>query len=123
MKKILQPFNLKQYFFYDGSSYMSGNKYWFRKFFQWPLIILGIGFYFRAVTTYTRSRSLKLSVLGSVLFSVYSFLIDIYIIVIYPINDKLIGVINEMLWIYIYPILPLTYLLFSDGKDISTTKP
>ena len=123
MKKILQPFNLKQYFFYDGSSYISGNKYWFRKLFQWPLIILGIGFYFRAVTTYTRSRSLKLSVLGSVLFSVYSFLIDIYIIVIYPINDKLIGVIDEMLWIYIYPILPLTYLLFSDGKDISTTKP
>jgi len=116
-KQKLLSFNFRQYFFYDGS-YISGNKYWFRKLFQWPLIILGIGFYLRGVTTYTRSRSLKLSILNSILFSVYSFIIDIYIIIFIPINEKLIGVIDDMLWIYIFPVLPLTYLFFSDGKKI-----
>ena len=118
-KQNLFSFNFKQYFFYNGS-YISSSKYGTRKFLQWPLILLGVGFYLRGVTTYTRSRSLNLSVLGSVVFSIYSFVIDIYIIIIYPMNEY-IGVVDDMLWVYIYPILPLTYLIFADGKKI--TKP
>ena len=115
--------NISPYFFYNGS-YISGSRYWLRKLLQWPLIFLVIGFYLRGVTTYARSRSLNLSILGSILFSVYSFLIDIYIIIIIPINDKLIGVIDDFLWIYITPVLPLAYLLFADGKEkINVTKP
>ena len=119
--KKISPINLRQYFLYDGS-YISGNKYWFRKLLQWPLIILGIGFYFRFITTYTRSRSLKLSVLESVFFSIYAFLIDIYVIIIIPLNDKLIGIDNDFLWFYIFPVLPLAYLLFSEGKDKNIMK-
>lgn len=112
--------NFWKYLYFDGA-YISGNKYWFRKLFQWPLILLGIGFYLRAVTTFARSRSLNLSILGSVLFSIYSFFIDIYIIVIFPINDKFIGVIDDLLWIYIIPVLPLAYLLFIDGNEKTNT--
>ena len=107
--------NISPYFFNDGS-YISGSRYWLRKLLQWPLIFFVIGFYLRGVTTYARSRSLNLSILGSILFSVYSFLVDIYIIIIIPINYKLIGVIDDFLWIYITPVLPLAYLLFADGK-------
>tara|TARA_Y100000385_G_C12784331_1_gene504849 strand:+ start:66 stop:695 length:630 start_codon:yes stop_codon:yes gene_type:complete len=115
--------NISPYFFYNGS-YISGSRYWLRKLLQWTLIFLVIGFYLRGVTTYARSRSLNLSILGSIIFSVYSFLIDIYIIIIIPINDKLIGVIDDFLWIYITPVLPLAYLLFADGKEkINTLKP
>lgn len=114
--------NFLKYLYYDGA-YISGSKYWLRKFLQWPLILLGIGFYLRSVTTFARSRSLQFSVTGSILFSIYSFFIDIYVIFIFPINDKFIGVIDDMLWIFIAPVLPLAYLLFSDGKKASTTKP
>ena len=115
--------NISPYFFYNGS-YISGSRYWLRKLLQWTLIFLVIGFYLRGVTTYARSRSLNLSILGSIIFSVYSFLIDIYIIIIIPINDKLSGVIDDFLWIYITPVLPLAYLLFADGKEkINTLKP
>lgn len=112
---------ISPYFFYDGS-YISGRKYWFRKLLQWTLVFLVIGFYLRGVTTYARSRSLKLSTVGSVLFSIYSFVMDIYIIIIIPINDKLIGVIDDFLWIYIFPVLPLAYLLFTDGKKTNISK-
>ena len=111
---------LSSYFFYNGS-YISGSKYWLRKLLQWTLVFLVIGFYLRGVTTYARSRSLNLSIVGSVLFSIYSFVIDIYIIIIIPINDKLIGVIDDFLWIYIVPVLPLAYLLFADGKEKTNT--
>ena len=119
-KQKLLPFNFRQYFFYNGS-YISGSKYWLRKLLQWTLVFLVIGFYLRGVTTYARSRSLNLSIVGSVLFSIYSFVIDIYIIIIIPINDKLIGVIDDFLWIYIVPVLPLAYLLFTDGKEKTNT--
>lgn len=115
-KQNVPSFNFKQYFFYDGS-YISGDKYWLRKLLQWPLILIGIGFYLRGVTTYTRSRNLNLSVLGSVVFSIYSFVIDIYILIIWEINDKLIIVTDDMLWLLIIPVLPLTYLLCADGKE------
>ena len=122
MKTNIIISNISPYFFYDGS-YISGSRYWLRKLLQWPLIFLVIGLYLRGVTTYARSRSLNLSIVGSILFSVYSFLIDIYIIIIIPINDKLIGVIDDFLWIYITPVLPLVYLLFADGKEkINTLK-
>jgi hypothetical protein len=107
------------YFKYDGS-YISSNKYLFRKVLQWPLIFLLIGFYLRAVTTYYRSKSLKISTVGSLLFSIYSVFIDFYVILIIPINEKLFGVVLEMLWIFIFPILPLTYLIFMDGKKNDT---
>jgi hypothetical protein len=107
------------YFRYDGS-YISGNKYGFRKLLQWPLIFLLIGFYLRAVTTYYRSKSLKISTIGSLLFSIYSVFIDFYIILIIPFNEKSFGVVPEMLWVFIFPILPFTYLIFMDGKNDDT---
>ena len=62
------------------------------------------------LTTYTRSRSLKLSVL------VHSLIMDFYIIMVIPINDKLIGLDENMFWIYIIPCLPFSYLMFTHGK-------
>ena len=107
---------VKSYFIYDGS-YMSGNKYWLRKLLQWPFIFLFIGFYLRAVTTYYRSRSLKISVFNSYLFGIYSIFIDFYIILIIPFNDKFFGVVPEMQWIFIFPTLPFAHLIFMDGKN------
>ncbi len=104
------------YFKYDGS-YISGNRYYFRKILQWPLILLFIGFYLRAVTTYYRSRSLKISVFNSYLFGIYSVIIDFYIILIIPFNEKLFGVVPEMQWVFIFPTLPFAYLIFMDGKN------
>ena len=110
---------LISYFRYDGS-YISGNKYGFRKLLQWPLIFLLIGFYLRAVTTYYRSKSLKISTIGSLLFSIYSVFIDFYIILIIPFSEKLFGVVPEMQWIFIFPTLPFAYLIFMDGKNNDT---
>ena len=110
------------YFFYN-SSYISGDKYWFRKLLQWPLIFLYIGLYLRVVTTYTRSRSLNISIIGSFLFSIYSFIIDFYIIAIIPFNAKFELVSDDMFWVFIIPVLPMTYLLFADGKSPPRLKP
>ena len=110
------------YFFYNGS-YISGDKYWFRKLLQWPLIFLYIGLYLRVVTTYTRSRSLNISIIGSFLFSIYSFIIDFYIIAIIPFNAKFELVSDDMFWVFIIPVLPMTYLLFADGKSTPRLKP
>ena len=110
------------YFFYNGS-YISGDKYWFRKLLQWPLIFLYIGLYLRVVTTYTRSRSLNISIIGSFLFSIYSFIIDFYIIAIIPFNAKFELVSDDMFWVFIIPVLPMTYLLFADGKSTPRRKP
>jgi hypothetical protein len=107
--------NLISYFKYDGS-YISGNRYYIRKILQWPLILLFIGFYLRAVTTYYRSRSLKISVFNSYLFGIYSIFIDFYIILVIPFNEKLFGVVPEMQWIFIFPTLPFAYLIFMDGE-------
>ena len=96
---------------------MSGNKYWLRKLLQWPFIFLFIGFYLRAVTTYYRSRSLKISVFNSYLFGIYSIFIDFYIILIIPFNEKFFGVVPEMQWIFIFPTLPFAHLIFMDGKN------
>lgn len=111
------------YFFYNGS-YISGNKYWFRKLLQWFLILLfGLGFYLRFVTTYTRSRSLNISIIGSFLFSIYSFIIDFYVIMIIPINTKFELVSDDMFWVIIIPVLPMAYLSFADGKSPPPLKP
>ena len=111
------------YFFYNGS-YISGNKYGFRKLLQWFLILLfGLGFYLRFVTTYTRSRSLNISIIGSFLFSIYSFIIDFYVIMIIPINTKFELVSDDMFWVIIIPVLPMAYLLFADGKSPPPLKP
>lgn len=110
---------LISYFKYDGS-YISGNRYWFRKILQWPLIFLLIGFYLRAVTTYYRCKSLKISTFGSLLFSIYSVFIDFYVILIIPFNEKSFGVVPEMQWIFILPTLPFAYLLFMNGKNNDT---
>lgn len=107
---------LISYFKYNGS-YISGNRYYIRKILQWPLILLFIGFYLRAVTTYYRSRSLKISVFNSYLFGIYSVIIDFYIILIIPFNEKLFGVVPEMQWVFIFPTLPFAYLIFMDGKN------
>ena len=110
---------VKSYFKYDGS-YISGNSYWFRKILQWPLIFLLIGFYLRAVTTYYRCKSLKISTFGSLLFSIYSVFIDFYVILIIPFNEKSFGVVPEVQWIFILPTLPFAYLLFMNGKNNDT---
>ena len=107
---------LISYFIYDGS-YISGNRYCFRKILQWPLIFLLIGFYLRAVTTYYRCKSLKISVFNSYLFGIYSIFIDFYIILVIPFNEKFFGVVPEMQWVFIFPTLPFAYLIFMDGKN------
>ena len=119
LNKKLKINKVKSYFKYDGS-YMSGKKYWLRKLLQWPLILFFIGFYLRAVTTYYRARSLKISVFNSYLFGIYSIFIDFYIILIVPFNEKLFGVVPEMKWVFIFPILPFAHLIFMDGKNINS---
>jgi hypothetical protein len=109
---------LKSYFWYNGE-YLSGNKYWLRKFLQWPLNIIFIGFYLRAVTTYARSKSLAISSAGSIMFSLYSIIIDFYVIFIFPFNDKLGFVSDDMLWVLILPVTPFAHLIFANGQSQS----
>ena len=54
------------------------------------------------------------------IFGIYSIFIDFYIMLIIPFNEKLFGVVPEMQWIFIFPILPFAHLIFVDGKNNSS---
>lgn len=111
---------ISSYFSYNGL-YMSGGKYWTRKLLQWPLNLVLVGFYLRAVTTFGRAKSLQMSDIGAYVFSVYSVIIDLYLIFILPLNDKVLGVIPEMYYVFIFPVVPFMYLIFYPGADEPAT--
>lgn len=104
---------MKKYFTYQNE-YISGGRYWWRMFLQSYLVaFFGLGAYLAAVTTYKRSRSLKLSHTNSLILSIYH---PISYIIGFAIGLEIGSSGDESLWLLVLLLsAPHFYLLFSNG--------